>query len=327
MVDEPIINERDITIVVVTFKRQALLAELFDSFRAMTLKPGNIVIVDNENSDETKTMCDVLNNDLQNTTVHYEPQFENLGGAGGFSKGVEKAYAIDSQWLWLMDDDVAIYPDAIEKVLPWCINGVDHNHRVIQVRRTNFDGTPFYWQYHFMLGLGIPNPIAPSDFAPDEDYKIMNTACFEGGLFHRSIVQENGYPDPRFFIYWDDTVYGYLASKITQPVLINETCLRRTRTLEHIKVGKIRKLNSTSDMTRYYIMRNRGYIAQYLRLKGDYNWFIFQLGTALTFCKEFIRLFITKSFKTGFPRLTKGMKDGRKVRIDKTFSPMPAILN
>ena len=42
-----------LAIVVVTYKRQELLANLFDSMTELTATPWRIVIVDNENSRET----------------------------------------------------------------------------------------------------------------------------------------------------------------------------------------------------------------------------------------------------------------------------------
>ncbi|MDE8486338.1 hypothetical protein PCJ37_28495, partial [Klebsiella pneumoniae] len=78
---------------------------------------------------------------------------------------------------------------------------------VIQGSRFDYDGGPFYWQYDFIVPLGIPNPIAPAAFGP-AGYRVMDTLCFEGGLFNRRVVTEIGLPDPRFFIYWDDTMYG-----------------------------------------------------------------------------------------------------------------------
>ena len=50
--------------------------------------------------------------------------------------------------------------------------------------------------------------------------------CFEGACFKRSVVQKIGLPDARFFIYWDDALYGYLASKVTQPILIPDFVLQ-----------------------------------------------------------------------------------------------------
>ncbi|MFR7671393.1 MAG: glycosyltransferase [Collinsella sp.] len=50
-----------LAIVVVTYKRQELLANLFDSMTELTAAPWRIVIVDNENSRETEAMCTAFN--------------------------------------------------------------------------------------------------------------------------------------------------------------------------------------------------------------------------------------------------------------------------
>ncbi|MDR0885357.1 MAG: glycosyltransferase [Clostridiales Family XIII bacterium] len=332
-------------IVVVTYKRKELLKVLFDSYLASTVYPGNIYIVDNDKDPEVGDMCRHLQENLRanvaavgnsedgshadstpmSPSVNYIPMETNTGGAGGFSKGVESAYKAGAEWIWVMDDDVKVLPHGLETLEKWMKDAVADDHRVIQCRRMNYDDTPFYWQYHFWNKLGIPNPVAPADFKPGETQRPMNTACFEGGLFHRSIVDEIGIPDNRFFIYWDDTVYGYLASKVTNPILVVDILMQRTRHIDNIKIGSARKLNSTSDMVRYYIMRNRGYIAHYLKLNGEYNPIIFGFGTFLTFSKETIRLVITKNFRQGMASITRGMKDGKIARRDKTWKPMKEI--
>ena len=93
-----------LAIVVVTYKRQELLANLFDSMTELTAAPWRIVIVDNENSRETEAMCAAFNERLANLwgidteqldaqggtdRVIYAPQLENGGGAGGFSAGTK----------------------------------------------------------------------------------------------------------------------------------------------------------------------------------------------------------------------------------------------
>ena len=324
-----------LAIVVVTFKRQELLAKLFDSFCGLTRAPWRIVIVDNENSEQTRQMVEDLGRrtdelwgaesdaaDAEGGTarVVYAPQSDNLGGAGGFSAGVKRAYELGAQWFWVMDDDVMVAPEAIERLEPWT-----HTHRVVQGSRYDYDGGPFYWQYHFIVPLGIPNPIAPAAFDAS-GCRTMNTMCFEGGLFARSVVDEIGFPDPRFFIYWDDTVYGYLASKVTESIVVSDIILQRTRDIPNWDIAGVRQLNGTSDMNRYHIMRNRGYMMQYFRLHGDYNRFLFGLGTAATFAKEVIRLIaVDHKFKTGMPALFRGMRDARKIYRDKTWKPMPPL--
>ena len=81
--------------------------------------------MDNEHSDKTHGMVEEFSAKLTaqwGTTVAdlsgnenrvvYAPQTDNLGGAGGFSAGVKKAYELGAEWFWVMDDDVAVMPCA-----------------------------------------------------------------------------------------------------------------------------------------------------------------------------------------------------------------------
>lgn len=321
-------------IVVVTYKRQELLAQLFDSILQLTQAPWRIVIVDNEHSADTAAMVQQFSNRVTSRwgktiidasgnqgRVVYSPQDHNGGGAGGFSAGVKQAYDLGAHWFWVMDDDVAVEPKGLDLLSQWT-----DRYQVIQGSRLDYDGGPFYWQYHFMTSLGIPDPIAPAAFGPS-GRKTMNTMCFEGAFFSRQIVEKIGLPDPRFFIYWDDTIYGYLASKVTQPVVVADVVMRRTREIGNWDIAGLRQLNSTSDMNRYHIMRNRGYMARYFMMHGDYRPVMFAVGTAATAIKEFIRLLAVdrKSIISGIPQLFHGWLDSRKLMHDPEWKPMPAL--
>jgi GT2 family glycosyltransferase len=322
------LSSPNLAIVITTFRRQDLLEKLLESIDKLTIKPRQVIVVDNENSPATKKMV------RRFKFGKYVPMSDNTGGAGGFSRGVHEAYDAGFDWLWLMDDDVKVLPRAVEKLAKWTAQ-TDHDLAhgktiaqtvgVFQPQRKNFDNSPFYWQYHFLDKFIMPNPIAPSRLKKGETTRPMNTACFEGSLFHRDVIKAVGLPDARYFIYWDDTTYGYLASKITQMKLVPDFALQRTRTLDHVKVGRVRKLNATSDMTRYYIMRNRAHFAHYLRANGDYNPLCYGLGTLMTFSKEVIRLFITKNFRSGFGRLWRGWRDSRPILHGKDWQPFADI--
>ncbi|WP_420867074.1 glycosyltransferase family 2 protein [Bifidobacterium reuteri] len=323
-----------LALIVTTYKRQQLLEVLFDSILALEQAPWRIVIVDNEHSDQTADMFNELSAKVTGqwgTTVAdlsgneervvYAPQTENLGGAGGFSAGVKKAYELGAEWFWVMDDDVAVLPDAIGKLAKWA-----GRHEVIQGSRYDYDGGPFYWQYDFIVPLGIPNPIAPAAFGP-AGYRVMDTLCFEGGLFNRRVVKAIGLPDPRFFIYWDDTIYGYRASKVTNPIVVPDVILRRTREIGNWDIAGVRQLNSTSDMNRYHIMRNRGYMARYFMMHGDFHPLIFGFGTVLTAIKEVIRLVMVdrEHVRTGLVKIAQGWWDSRKLLHDPDWKPMPPL--
>jgi hypothetical protein len=171
--------------------------------------------------------------------------------------------------------------------------------------------------------MGIPIPFAPSGF-DGSGFKEMNSGCFEGMFIHRSIVQQIGLPDPRFFIYWDDQMYGWLASRKTTAVIVDEFVLRRTREIKQWDMG-IRHMNASSNAYRYYIMRNRAYIKNYYRAHDAYNPVLFGLGTSMTFAKELIRLVFVERTVRGTSNLFRGLKDGGRLGRDRSWQPMAPL--
>lgn len=322
-----------LALVICTYKRQAMLADLFGSIEKLSPRPWRIVLADNENSPKTAQMAADFDARLRAAWgepeadalggaawVDYAPQTQNGGGAGGFSAGTARAYELGAQWFWLMDDDVLVLPEAIGRLARWT-----DTYDVIQGSRLDFDGGAFFWQYQLILPLGIPNPVAPADLG-EAGVKPMNQLCFEGGLFSRRVVQKCGLPDARFFIYGDDACYGYVASQHFPAAVVADLIIQRARVVENWDIAGKRQLNSTSDTNRYYIMRNRGYLARYMKLYGDYNPVLFRVGNFATFCKELIRLAVVdKSFKTGVPALRRGWKDGAKIVKDPNWEPMPPM--
>ena len=100
-------------------------------------------------------------------------------------------------------------------------------------------------------------------------------------------------------------MYGWLASRKTTSVIVNEFVLRRTREIKQWDMG-IRHMNASSNAYRYYIMRNRGHMKNYYRSLGVYNPVLFGAGTALTFGKELIRLLVVEHTVRGTSNLFRG---------------------
>jgi glycosyltransferase involved in cell wall biosynthesis len=317
-------NTSEIAIVVVTYKRQNLLKILLDSIIEMDPQVGRVYIVDNENSAETKKIVKQISQKMPTLESHtnlklldfiYLPQKQNSGGAGGFCAGTKAAYNDGYKWFWLIDDDVKVLPYALSSLLP-----LMKNHSMIQGQRFDYDRTNFYWQYNFNHKLGIPNPLAPALLSEGE-IRPMNTACFEGTIFNKWLVDKIGWPDARFFIYWDDTIFGYLATKFTQPIYSQKLILQRTRQVKNLNLG-IRHLRGTSDIVRYHMMKNRGLMANYYKLYGDYNALLFSLGTLLTLAKEIIRILtVDKTYKSSIKALLAGLKSAKIIENNPNWKP------
>lgn len=328
---------RRAAIVIVTFKRQVLLAGLLESVLGLTEAPWRVVVVDNENSAETAGIVADFErraNALWGATTddpdaaggtsraRYVGMETNTGGSGGFSEGVRRAFELGAEWFWVMDDDVRVEPTGLETLGRW-----SGEAQAVMGQRRDFDGGHFYWQYRFWPRLCIYNPVSRDSWRPGERYKLANALCFEGGFFSREVVEKIGVPDARFFIYLDDALYGYLASKVTPVYYVPDYVLSRSREVANQGIGSVRQLNSTSDMTRYYITRNRGYFARYCRLHGDYSALGFALGTLLTFAKELVRLLAVDRahLGSGMRRLMAGQRDARKILRDPSWEPMPPL--
>lgn len=314
---EPPFDPATATITIVTFNRSGLLTRLLTSIREMDPKPGHVVIIDNASVDDTGDVVESFRESLGSELV-YRRLETNTGGSGGFSEGMRVAYELGSTWMWLMDDDVEVTRDGLARMGAWA-----PRFKSIQGRRYDYDGSEFYWQYRLSIPLGIPIPFAPAGF-DDSGYRLMNSGCFEGMFIHRDIVREIGLPDPRFFIYWDDSVYGWLASRKTTSVIVNEFVLRRTREIKQWDMG-VRHLNASSNAYRYYIMRNRGIMKHYFAEHGAYRPVPFWLGSLLTFGKEIIRLLFVERTVRGTSNLWRGVRDGHRIAKDPSWRPMPAL--
>ena len=315
-------------IVIVTYKRQELLDRLLESLLFLDEAPWRVFVVDNEASAETarlvETYARLVGEGL--TAVPWEagaetfvhaPQAQNTGGAGGFAEGVRMAYEAGAQWFWLMDDDVAVKPEALSVLSRW-----SGRFDAIQGSRQDHDGGPFWWQYRFIPSLGAYNPLAPSGFGP-QGWKPANALCFEGACFNRRVVEGIGLPDARFFVYWDDCIYGYLASKRFRVAVIQDVILQRTRNVRNWEVSGVRQLNASSDLTRYHVMKNRGHMANYLKRAGDYQPIMFAVGTATCAAKELIRLAAVDrgNVASGIRSLAAGWRDARAIMADGAWRP------
>ncbi|WP_439272203.1 glycosyltransferase [Pseudochrobactrum sp. HB0163] len=306
-------NSSQTAIIIVTYKRPVFLKMLLTSIENMTTKPEHLIVVDNASGDETPDIIAQSSISEQGIRLHYFVLDKNAGGSGGFRAGLELGLKLQVDWFWLMDDDVEILPDGLAIMQSWqqysqCFIG----------RRYDYNGNEFHWQPRFNLYLGVPLPYLGNPFA-DRPWFATNCGCFEGMFIHRNIVEKIGLPDQRFFITWDDVIYGWLASHVTEVMLINAFVIKRIRQQRQINLG-IRHLNDANNVSRYYVMANRGHVAQYLRLYNCYHPAMFAFGTFLVLAKEILRLIAVERSLKGCTALFRGMRQARKIRHDKNWS-------
>ncbi len=105
----------NIAAVVVTYNRKNLLEKCIFAILNQTTPPEKIFIIDNASTDGTQSLIkEIFHEHTQK--INYIQLAENLGGAGGFSKGIELAMNENSDWAWIMDDDALPENNALEEL-------------------------------------------------------------------------------------------------------------------------------------------------------------------------------------------------------------------
>ena len=199
-----------VAVVVVTYNRADLLVGMLDGLAAQTHAPDAVIVIDNASTDHTRDVLDART-DLP---LHVTSSEANLGGAGGFHLGVRQAYDAGYDRVWLMDDDVVPAPDCLAVLMAVdedCLIAVREDLAGTLVEKAAID-----------FDLRNPLAVRPKRAAVDTAYadrasmpplvEVQNVA-FEGFMVRRSVIAEIGFPDPAFFIFYDDAEYAVRARR------------------------------------------------------------------------------------------------------------------
>ena len=192
-----------ITAVVVTFNRLNLLQRVIASLQKQSVHIHDIIIVNNGSTDGTKEWLDKQNK------LHIIHQ-ENVGGSGGFYRGIQEASKTECDWIWCMDDDVFPSEHCLENLLIYASKdnkiGIACPHRLMSGKTFTGEAKT--------LNLSNPfkdmhdNGLMPEDVEANETVDIVGMA-FEGPLIKKEVVEKIGLPNKELFILYDDTDYSY----------------------------------------------------------------------------------------------------------------------
>ena len=240
---------KKITAVVVSYNRKELLIRCIEHLRKQTVSLDNIIVVNNGSTDGTETW---LNCQTDLDVIHQE----NVGGSGGFYRGIQYAYDGGYDWIWCMDDDVYPESNCLELLLKQDDDKVgilcplrrqEGKLFLTEIRKFNLDN-PFKSLHIDMLTQKDVN---------DTDFIIIEGIAFEGPLIKREVVGSIGLPNKDLFLLYDDSDYGYRAvlagyqiRLVTKAVLYKELFFANDNRVIQVQKGKWKL---------YYHIRNTVY--------------------------------------------------------------------
>lgn len=267
-------NEKKIRIaaVVVTYNRKKLLKECIEALLKQTYPLSSIIIIDNASTDGTEQyMKDSGYMDC--TKIEYIRLAENMGGSGGFHKGMRLAYERGYGWFWIMDDDVEPQINALEELLNAISIYNNENEIVVTpilIAQNNVVLSYDRGLVNFEDMINRAVLFAKSDVEAKK-HELITSTSFVGPLIPQALVEKIGYPNEQFFIYYDDVEYSIRMSRVCKIFLIPNSIIvhKREASSENSPKGKIFFKESTSPRIeihkfwrQYYGIRNIVYLSK-----------------------------------------------------------------
>lgn len=297
---------KNVTCVVVTYNRLALLKEALAALKAQTHPIRQIIVVDNCSTDGTGAYLATLGGDGQISVVGME---SNTGGAGGFAKGLAVAAKGRPDWIWLMDDDTVPRPDALERLMPYTGAGAVG---FVCSRVVWTDGSP-----HMMNQPTAAADQSAAGTLPRPEGGpgpvIVTDASFVSLLVRGSLPLEIGLPYKEFFIWCDDSEYtrritgrGYIGVLAPGSVALHKTKTNYISSLSVVSAADAWKV--------YYGERNESFLRR--RQKGAARFFFSQLNAFRTHAHRIRKRGLPKDEERALLKASRrGLWDGF------TFSP------
>lgn len=231
--------------IVVTYNRLALLKECISALKNQTVPVNHIVIINNASNDGTKEYLNTIKND-QILVWHSE---SNVGGAGGFSRGIQNAFKNTyDDYFWMMDDDT-IVSQSCNKIFLQKARQLEN--------RFGFLSTNVRWKDGSPTNVMLTDENWPDK--SDEGLIEMEYGSFVSFFISRESVSKIGLPIEDFFIWGDDSDYSLRLKKLNPGYFVIDAHAVHKSISNKVTPGI--RYDSVERVPRYfYYYRNQMYI-------------------------------------------------------------------
>ena len=240
-----------------------------------------MIIVNNNSTDGTRLFLDqweeICKAPFEKIVIHTE---SNFGGAGGFYIGEKKALELDSDWVFVADDDAYPHKDMIEKFYEYESTHDCSNVSAICSAVYEMNGSvALYHRYNSKIrGFNVMSSYVSLENYEKESFEF-DLLTYVGPFINANALKKVGLINPRYFIYSDDTEHSMRLKKYGKLI-----CVPSIK-IEH--EGILSKIDGNSEdvsWREYYSLRN------HLNTMKRHHILVF----IYCFLAQFRRLYLTK---------------------------------
>lgn len=224
-------------IVIVNWNKKNDLLRLLSSLETLNYSSADIIVIDNASDDGT---ADEVRKRFPKAVLLVNDV--NLGGTGGFNTGLEYCRETGYDYIWLLDNDAGITPNALSYMVG--VAESDLTIGVVGSKILNSEDPAFIVKLGANIDWtrGLVRSISQNvrDCASSEDSTDVDYVPFCSALIRRSCLLDTGGLDERFFLYWDDTDfclrakrYGYKTVVATKSVVYHPSFTEKSRNFNY----------------------------------------------------------------------------------------------
>ena len=303
-----------IGVVIVTYNRLDKLKIALESYEKQTFKPKYILVVNNNCTDGTKEYLE----EWKNNSLEMEKIILNLdkytGGSGCFYEGLKKSLELDSEWVWVADDDAYPQENAFEIAQKYIEEHKEDNLSAICGTVLKSDGTTIDCSHRRKIYTTLFNRIEqpyskPKDYE-QEEFEI-NGFSYVGTMINKEKLKQTELTKKDYFIYYDDTEHSYRLSKLGKIVCIPS--MQVVHDAPHSEMSEIVKWKL------YYLVRNT---LDFIHSNFDEKYFKEQCFEVPFKFKVAVLLF-GKDKKYGYKMIDEAVKDPKagKTGLHDVYKP------
>lgn len=303
-----------IGVVIVTYNRLEKLKIALASYEKQTLKPKYILVVNNNSTDGTKEYLEQWKNKKNGIEKYLVNLDKNTGGSGGFYEGLKNGLDIDSEWVWVADDDAYPKENAFEIAKDYIENHKNVNLSAICGTVLKSDGKSIDYSHRRNIYATVFNRISQpyskkSDYNKDE-FEI-NGFSYVGTMINKDKLKQTELTKKDYFIYYDDTEHSYRLSKLGKIIVIPQ--MQVIHDAPHTEMSEIVKWKL------YYLVRNT---LDFIKNNFDEKYFKEQCFEVPFKFKVAVFLF-GKDKKYGYKMIDEAVKDAKaeKTGLHEIYKP------
>jgi GT2 family glycosyltransferase len=294
---------------------------------------SHVIIVNNASPYSVKNK---VNEQLADERIIVIDCAQNLGSTGGYKTGIAHAHTLDIDFVWLLDDDNLPSEGALDALLTnWEELDTANNKTALFSLRTdrihhihiakgaspyryylipdNFLNFTFLRPYKKFLKLA-------DKFKKYQKFKKrveIPFASYGGFFLHKEMIDQIGYPDEKFYLYFDDAEYTYRVTQNGGKVWLIAGSVITDIDHSYQVAYKRKFLHSIHldlwNFRTFYLIRNGVY---FYKLNASKRLLIFNFNKLL-FMSWLKFLSIVGSKQTEYKKLAAAVHDGLKGDLGK----------